>query len=123
MLEMILDAQDLIFYLSFASLLVKMTAVMGLYFYLKLCVNNPTHQQSRFAANYNAPFKKAQKQYNENNSFAHWLARRVRRIESSDESPASILLETKTDIKFQGGPLCHIKPKELYPPFLSGYLL
>lgn len=118
-----LDAQDLIFYLSFASLLLKMTAVMGLYFYLTLYVNNQSQQHSRLTANYQAPFKKAQKRYNENNSFAHWLARRVRRIESSDESPASILLENKIYFTFQGGPLCHKKQKESYPPLLSGYLL
>ena len=117
----ILDAQDLIFYLSFASLLLKMTAVMGLYFFLTLYVrNNPSQQHAKYAVSYDAPFKKAQKCYNENNSFAHWLARRVRRIESSDESPASILFENKFDFTFQGGSLCHQKQKESYLPFLSG---
>lgn len=119
----ILDAQDLIFYLSFASLLLKMTAVMGLYFFLTLCVSNQSQQHSKFTASYDAPFKKAQKCYNENNSFAHWLARRVRRTESADESPASILLENKSYFKFQGGQLCHINQKESYLPLLSGFQL
>lgn len=119
----ILDAQDLIFYLSFASLLLKMTAVMGFYFFLTLYVSNQSQQHSKFTASYDIPFKKAQRRYNENNSFAHWLARRVRRIESADESPASILLENKTDFKFQGGQSCHKNQKELYLPLLSGFQL
>ena len=109
------EAQDLLFYISFASLLLKMTAVMGLYFFLTLYVNNQSQQHSRFSASYDTPIKKPQKNYNENNSFAHWLARCVRRIESSDESPAPLLLEKNPDFKIQGGQTCHKKLKELYP--------
>ena len=119
----ILDAQDLIFYLSFASLLLKMTAVMGFYFFRTLNVNHQSQHHTKFASSYDVPFKKAQKSYNENNSFAHWLARCVRRIESSDESPAPILLENKSNFKFQGGLVCHQKQKEPYPPFLSVFQL
>ncbi len=109
----ILDAQDLIFYLSFASLLLKMTAVMGFYFFLTLYVES--HQHAKFASSYDIPLIKAQRQYNENNSFVHWLVRCVRRIESSDDSPAPLLLENNPDFKIQGGQTCHKKLKELYP--------
>ncbi|MEH6942479.1 hypothetical protein [Bacillus sp. JJ722] len=109
------ELNDLSSYLTFASLIVQVTATFGLFYFLQFHFKNRTHIQLTLSDNEESTAIESQCLHNEVNSFAHWLALCVRRKESPDEGPSHVLLVNKLVQTIQGGQTWTKNQIKLYP--------
>lgn len=114
------EFNDLASYLTFAGLLVQVTATFGLFYFLQFHIKNRTYVQLTLSNEEENLAVESQCLHNEVNSFVHWLALCVRRKESPDEGPSHILLDNKHVQTIQGGSLWIINQIKLYPLPLKG---
>ncbi|WP_042349720.1 hypothetical protein [Bacillus massiliigorillae] len=109
------ELNDLASYLTFASLIVQVTATFGLFYFLQFHFKNRTQIQPTLLKSEDSITTESKCLYNVVNSFAHWLALCVRRKESPDEDPSHVLLKNKLVFTNQGGQTWKINQIKLYP--------
>ncbi|WP_050614197.1 hypothetical protein [Bacillus testis] len=98
-----LELNDVSAYIMFAGMLVEATALIGLFYFLKVYVNNRSHFQPKLSFSKEEGHFHSQRQPNETNSIGLWIARCAGRKDSPDDGPAHHLLECTPIFKIQGG--------------------